>query len=81
MLSATARRHARTELRSIGRYCRRTGADPVEMIEVPPDIREDLEAFCAAHPEDEVVRRSLDIRDYMLSCIEGRAPWESQRTN
>lgn len=78
MLSATARRNARAEMRSLGRYCRRTGADLVELVEIPPDIREELEAFCAAHPEDEVIRRSLDVRDYMLSLIEGRMPWESQ---
>jgi hypothetical protein len=48
------------------------GEDLVTLIGVPPDVRRELDAFCAAHPGPlgEEIAETLRMRDAMLECLE-----------
>lgn len=68
------------ELQSLRRLAAKTGEDLRELVEVPDKLRADLEAFVAAHPDDDVsedIRVSLMIRDWMLDRLDRRLGLET----
>jgi hypothetical protein len=71
ILSPNTRWAALAELRSLGHYARVTGQDLVELIDVPPHIRADMERIMRDEPEHaRIYERALAIRDFMLEHVE-----------
>jgi hypothetical protein len=69
-LSPLDRWAALAELESLRRHAERTGELLAPMIDMPPELREALEAYCIACPCDAVdIRKSLAYRDFMLERL------------
>lgn len=70
-IPVATRWQAMNELYSLRIHAKRTGCDIVEMIRLEPDVEDAMEAFCKAFPGEESadVRKSLDMRDYMLGQL------------
>jgi hypothetical protein len=59
-----------SELESLRRLVARTGEDLSVLIDVPEDIRDALDAYCAAYPGDAGdIRKALAYRDFMMEHL------------
>jgi hypothetical protein len=69
-LSPLDRWAALAELESLRRHAERTGELLRPMIDMTPELRDALDAYCHTHPEDAAdIRKSLAYRDFMLERL------------